>query len=92
MNWFFGDQEKQNLQEVQSILQRISTSSMIEDRQDAVEKLFELSKDEAFKKSFREESVKVMLEEMMKDHQYEDILKKLLTIVLNLSNVFVYMF
>lgn len=87
MNWFFGDQTKENAQEIQSIISRISTSSLIEDRKEAVEKIFEFSNDENFKKSFGEESIKVMFEEMIKDHQDEDIVKKLLTIILNLSNV-----
>jgi hypothetical protein len=90
MNWFFGattgSPQIEN-KEVEETLQKISNSTLLEDRIDAIQKLSELSSDETKHSKFGEESVKIVFEQLKIQHENVEIVKQLLLVVLNLEKV-----
>jgi intracellular protein transport protein USO1 len=91
MNWFFGattDSPQIENKEVEETLQKISNSTLLEDRIDAIQKLSELSADETKHSKFGEESVKIVFEQLKIQHENVELVKQLLLVILNLEKVF----
>jgi hypothetical protein len=93
MNWFFGgttDSPQIENKEVEETLQKISNSTLLEDRIDAIQKLSELSADETKHSKFGEESVKIVFEQLKIQHENVELVKQLLLVILNLEKVFIF--
>ena len=90
MNWLFGGTttttEIEN-KEVENTVQKISNSTLLDDRLEAIQKLSELSSEEIFQKDFNEESLKVIFDQLKREHENIDVIKQLLLIILNLQGV-----
>eukprot|EP01080_Neovahlkampfia_damariscottae_P010789 gene10789-3406_t len=87
MNWFFGANETNEVEnkEVENTVQKISSSTLLDDRLEGIQKLSDLSSEEQYHKDFGEETLKVVFEQLKLQHENVDVVKQLILIILNLE-------
>jgi hypothetical protein len=89
MNWFFGTKEeiKEKDNKIEKLIQRIESSSLVEDKKNSIFELAEISSNEDFIQKFTEENCKVIMKFLKSDDIDIEILRQILFLILNLKTV-----